>query len=285
MSPDSGIKVSGPRHFYVDRFMPGEDCEFDVVLAVCVVATDDGDDSWATKSVRFDLDGHQEKPSWRPRKFGKRFVPEPADFHRRTGARVTTIQMAIDLADVDSFDGNANRRWMTDSNALYDDRRFPVMWIRTTTGLKYDCFSALRADHEDYTSVMDVNYTCMRGATDIHLDASCRGLDYEHYSLYPELMKAENHALNTPVVDCGTVQGPYKTILDLCGAVPIARACCEGEHAGEDVEPALCAAPVTGCNEQQQQQPQQQQSCAVPVTGCVADSLRSVRGPGNGMRR
>ena len=141
VNPDAGIKLSGPRHFHVDPFMPGEDCEFDVVPAMCGVATDDGDDSWTTKSIRFDLDGHQEKPSWRPRQFGERFAPETAYFPRCTAARVAARQMAIYLADVvGSFGGNAGRRWRTDANALYDDRRIPILWITTTTRLKYDCF-------------------------------------------------------------------------------------------------------------------------------------------------
>ena len=175
--------------------------------------------------------------------------------------------MAIDLADVvDSFDGNANRRWKTASSAQHDDRRIPILWITKTTGLKYDCFSALRTDHEDYIPVMDVNYKCMRDVTNIHLDASCCSPGYEHHWLCPELTKVENHSLNTPVVDFGTVQEPYKTVLDLRDAVLITGDRRAGENVGEDVELALCVFLVTGCDAQQQQ------PCAVPITGSAAGS-------------
>ena len=172
--------------------------------------------------------------------------------------------MAIDLADVvDTFDGNADRRWSTDSHSLYDDRRIPVLWVTTTTGLKYDCSSALRTDYEDYVPVMDVNYICMRDVTDTLFDASCRYPDYEHHWLYPELIKVEIHALYKPVVDCGKVQEPCKAMLALRGAVHITHDRCARTNAGEDVEPALCAFLVK----------RMRRAAAI------------LRGPGNGMRR
>ena len=92
--------------------------------------------------------------------------------------------MAVDLANVvDNFEGDANRRWMTDASALFDDRRVPILWIMTETGLIYDYFSARRTDHDDYTPVLDVNYKRMRDVTDLHPDANCRDPKYEHHCL------------------------------------------------------------------------------------------------------
>ena len=100
--------------------------------------------------------------------------------------------MAIDLANVvDTFDDNANRQWRTDSHALYDDRRIPILRIMTT-GLKYDCFSAFRTDREDYNPNGTADYRRMRDVTDLHPDASCRDPDYEHYWLYPDCAEEKN---------------------------------------------------------------------------------------------
>ena len=118
----ASFKVSGARHFHADTFTTGDDCELDVapamrpiaievILAMCVVTINDGNDNWTTRSVRFDLVGQQEEPSWKPRSFRERFLPDLAYFHRRVAARVAARQKAIDLAVVvDSFDGNASLR-------------------------------------------------------------------------------------------------------------------------------------------------------------------------------
>ena len=72
-----GVKISGPHYFISDLCMPDGDGECDVVSTTCPVAvevvpsmcavtTDDGNDSWATTTLRFDLpDGYEEKPTWR----------------------------------------------------------------------------------------------------------------------------------------------------------------------------------------------------------------------------
>ena len=128
---------------------------------------------------------------------------------------------------------------------------------------------------------MDYRYT--RDVLDIHL---------EHHWLYPELMQAVHLAPVMPVVDCGTVQEPSMTILDLRGVVPIARHCRGGEDTGEVivVDPALRAVPVTGCDVYRALRAVPVIGCdadsalrAVPVTGCDADpALRTVPVTGRG---
>ena len=58
---------------------------------------------------------------------------------------------------VDGFLGHACRQWRTDTTALRDDRRIPILWATTMTGLKYDCYSALGTDRDEYAPVMRVD--------------------------------------------------------------------------------------------------------------------------------
>ena len=239
----------------------------EVVPAMCAVTTDDGDVERETKAVRFDLpDDHEEKPTWRGcRSSAPCVVPGPAYFTRCIAARVSARQMAIDLANVvDNFEGNANRRWLTDASALFDDRRVPILWITTETGLIYDYFSARRTDHDDYNPVTDVNYKRMRDVTELHPDANCRDPKYEHHWLYLELITVVDHALKKPVFRYKPLKKPYKMILDLGDAVPTSRGYKRRINLGREFEPALCAVLATGCDAQLQ-------AGAVPGTGCVDD--------------
>ena len=221
VSPDTATRVTGPRYFTAEFFTPGEDCEYDTHPAMCAVEINADSNSRRTKPVHFELVEHQEKPSWRLPRTGKPFLLEPAYFHRCVAARAAARQKAIDLAGVvDSLHGNACRQWRTDTTALRDDRRTPILWVTTTTGLKYDCYSALGTDHDEYKPVMDVDYKYMRNVMDMHLGVGCRDPEYEHVWLYSEVMGALESTLNESVPVCGTVREPYNAFADLRGAIP-----------------------------------------------------------------
>ena len=75
-------------------------------------------------------------------------------------------QRAIDLASVvDGFEGNFGRLLTTDVTILNDDQRVLILWINTSTGLKYDCFAALLTDHDAYNPVLEIDYRYMRDAS------------------------------------------------------------------------------------------------------------------------
>ena len=160
MSSDTATRVSGPRFFTAELSTPGEDCEYEIHPAMCAVVIDEDSRSRKVKKVHFELVEDQEKPSWiLPQRNGKPFRLEPVYFHRCAAARVAARQKAIDLACVvDGFPGNACRQWRTDTTALRDDRRIPILWATTMTGLKYDCYSALGTDRDEYAPVMHVDY-------------------------------------------------------------------------------------------------------------------------------
>ena len=71
VNPCAGVRISGPRHFHVDRFMPGEDCELDANTAMCVVVPDDSNDIWGIKSVRFDPGNYAGNDVSRPGRSGQ----------------------------------------------------------------------------------------------------------------------------------------------------------------------------------------------------------------------
>ena len=286
VSRDTGPKISGPHYFMPDFGVPDRDGEADIATTICPVAievvpamcaamTDDGDVERETKAVRFDLpDDHEEKPTWRGcRSSAPCVVPGPAYSSRCIAARISARQTAIDLANVvDNFECNANRQWKTDAGALFDDRRVPILWITTETGLIYDYFSACRTDHDDYR--LDVNYKRMRDVTELHPDANCRDPKYEHHWLYLELITVVDHALKKPVFRYKPLKKPYKQILDLGDAVPTSHGYNRRINMRREFEPALCAVLATGCDAQLQ-------AGAVPGTGCVDDfSPRAVPGTG-----
>jgi hypothetical protein len=91
------------------------------------------------KGVRFDVEECVGTHSSLPKRDGEAFIPGPAYSRRCFAARVAARQRAIDLASVvDGFEGNFGRLWRTDVTALNGDRRVPILWINTSTGLRYD---------------------------------------------------------------------------------------------------------------------------------------------------
>ena len=114
-----------------------------------------------------------------------KFNPGPACSRKSVAARAAARQRATDLANVvDGHDGNFDRRWRIDSNLLNGDRRAPVLRITTVTGLKYDCYSALVNEYDDYRLALEVDYRYTRDASLPHPGLCCRGQEYEHYWLF-----------------------------------------------------------------------------------------------------
>ena len=64
---------------------------------------------------------------------------------------------------------------------LNDDRRGPILWITTVPGLKYDCYSVILTEHDDYHPVLEVDYRYMRDASLFHPGLCCRDQDYEQH--------------------------------------------------------------------------------------------------------
>ena len=69
---------------------------------------------------------------------------------------------------MDGFEGNFGRLLRTDVTTMNDDRRVPILWINTSTGLRYDCYAALMTDHDGYWPVLEVDYRYMRDASLFH---------------------------------------------------------------------------------------------------------------------
>ena len=128
-------------------------CVLEIPLAMCTVTVPD--DVWQVKSVRCDVDDCVGKDSCRPGRTGGKIRASLADWRRCTAARVAARQKAVDSATVvDSYDGIAVRRWRADSTMVTGDCRAPILWVTTVIGLQYDCYSAFRANYDDYHPVL-----------------------------------------------------------------------------------------------------------------------------------
>ena len=115
--------------------------------------------------------------------------------------------------------------------------------MNTSTRLKYDCFAAHFTDHDAYNPVLEVDYRYMRDASLFHSGLHHSHRDYEHYWLFPELLKADNAEPAAPAISTGSFASPNLARVDQGNDVFVAydrRAC--------DEPGALPrAAPVTGC--------------------------------------
>ena len=144
-------------------------CEVEAEPALCAAEVCIAEDTRDGKEVRFDVEECINTRSSLPEKHGDAFIPGPAYFRKCVAARVAARQRAIDLACVvDGFEGNFGRLLRTDVTALNDDRRVPILWINTSTGLRYDCYAALLTDHDGYCPVLTVDYRYMRDASLFH---------------------------------------------------------------------------------------------------------------------
>ena len=179
-----------------------------------------------------------------PAKHGKAFNLGPAYSRKCVAARVAARQRAIDLASVvDGFEGNFGRLLRTDVTILNDDRRVPIVWIDTSTGLRYDCFAAHFTDHDGYSPGLEVDYRYMRDASLFHLGLSHRDQDFEHHWLLPDLMTAESADPAAPAVATRSLVSPTTARIDLGNDVFVAY----DRRAREDTDPLPRTAPVTGC--------------------------------------
>ena len=226
-----------------DRFLAGTDCEMDADPAVCAVEISDPDDPWNMKSDTFDLDDCAGKQSVGRGRSGQELRPGSAYWHKCAAARVAARQRAVDRANVvDGYHGHVDRRWRVGSNRLNDDRRVPILWITTGTGLRYDCYSALLIDYGDYHPVHEVDYGYMRDAASFRPGLSRQDPDYEHHWLCPELMTEESTAPTAPAVESGSLVSPSVARLDMAKHVCVAYDRC----AHEDSDPNATRCPGNG---------------------------------------
>ena len=219
-------------------------CEVEAEPALCAAEVFIAEDTRDGKEVRFDVEECINTRSSLPEKHGDAFIPGPAYLRKCVAARVAARQRAIDLACVvDGFEGNFGRLLRTDVTALNDDRRVPILWINTSTGLRYDCYAAHLTDHDGYCPVLEVDYRYMRDASLFHSGLHHGEQGYEHYWLFPEMLNAENVENAVPAIPIGSFASPNLARIDLGNDVFVAY----DRRARDESEELPRAAPVTGC--------------------------------------
>ena len=97
--------------------------------------------------------------------------------------------------------------------------QMPILWITMVTGLKFDCFTALFTEYDDYCLVIEVDYRYMRDASLFHPGLNHRDREYEHHWLFLELMTAESAEPAAPAVETGSCVSPTMAKIDLGNAV------------------------------------------------------------------